>query len=63
MTSNISGPRPEETLPGNEVKIEAVDMKKTSFAGLFSNNRKLTDDNRLMKFTGEDETLKLRTKT
>ncbi|KAL0386137.1 UNVERIFIED_CONTAM: hypothetical protein Sradi_3008000 [Sesamum radiatum] len=34
-------------------------MKKTSFASLFSNNRKLNDENKLKKFTADDETLKL----
>ncbi|KAK4428235.1 hypothetical protein Salat_1123100 [Sesamum alatum] len=34
-------------------------MKKTSFAGLFSNNRKLNDENKLKKFMVDDETLKL----
>ncbi|KAL0364019.1 UNVERIFIED_CONTAM: hypothetical protein Sangu_0499500 [Sesamum angustifolium] len=34
-------------------------MKKTSFAGLFSTNRKLTNDNKLAKFAVDDETLTL----
>ncbi|KAL0461934.1 UNVERIFIED_CONTAM: hypothetical protein Slati_0081000 [Sesamum latifolium] len=34
-------------------------MAKTSFVGFFSSNRKLTNDNKLTKFTVEDETLTL----
>ncbi|KAL0340373.1 UNVERIFIED_CONTAM: hypothetical protein Sradi_4554100 [Sesamum radiatum] len=40
-------------------KTEAVSAAKTSFAGLFSTNRKLTTENKLMKFTVEDGTLTL----
>ncbi|KAL0289462.1 UNVERIFIED_CONTAM: hypothetical protein Sradi_7073900 [Sesamum radiatum] len=48
-------------IPGNESKSDAVAVKHTSFAGLFSNNRKLTTDNKLVKFEVDGETLKLET--
>ncbi|KAL2228656.1 UNVERIFIED_CONTAM: hypothetical protein Sindi_1845300 [Sesamum indicum] len=57
LTSNIPDPRLEGALPDNIDKTEVAGVKKTYFAGLFSNNPKLTDDNRLTKFAVEDETL------
>ncbi|KAL0318549.1 UNVERIFIED_CONTAM: hypothetical protein Sangu_2011100 [Sesamum angustifolium] len=51
--------RPKEMLPNKEAKIEAMGMKKTSFAELFSTNRKLTNENKLTKLVVEDETLTL----
>lgn len=48
--ANTNGPRPEETLSAKEAKTETAGMKKISFVGLFSNNCKLTGDNKLMKF-------------
>ncbi|KAK4413652.1 hypothetical protein Salat_2778000 [Sesamum alatum] len=56
---NTSGPQSTVVLSGKEAITEAVGMKKTSFAGLFSNNCKLTDDNKLMKFAIDDGALKL----
>ncbi|KAK4426454.1 hypothetical protein Salat_1414000 [Sesamum alatum] len=50
---------PTDITKGKEAITEARGMKKTSFAGLFSNNRKLTDDNKLMKFVVENGALKL----
>ncbi|KAK4413797.1 hypothetical protein Salat_2792500 [Sesamum alatum] len=48
----------ESTLDkGNNADVE--DAKPTSFAGLFSNNRKLTDENKLQKFVLGEGTLKL----
>ncbi|KAL0420841.1 UNVERIFIED_CONTAM: hypothetical protein Slati_3107000 [Sesamum latifolium] len=61
LTSNVSGPRSEEALPDMVGKKEVAAAKKTSFARLLSYNRRLTDDNKLMKFTVEDKTLKLGT--
>ncbi|KAK4389433.1 hypothetical protein Sango_2280300 [Sesamum angolense] len=60
-TSNTPGHRSEAMIPGNESKSDDVAMKHTSFAGLFSNNRKLTTDNKLVKFEVDGETLKLET--
>ncbi|KAL0288306.1 UNVERIFIED_CONTAM: hypothetical protein Sangu_2665000 [Sesamum angustifolium] len=60
-TSKIPGHRSETMIPGNESKSDNVAVKHTSFAGLFSNNRKLTTDNKLVKFEVGDETLKLET--
>ncbi|KAL0402671.1 UNVERIFIED_CONTAM: hypothetical protein Slati_4297000 [Sesamum latifolium] len=51
--SNIFG-RSDEMLSGKDAKIEAMGMKKTSFAGLFCSNRQLTGDNKLTKFAVED---------
>ncbi|KAL0349340.1 UNVERIFIED_CONTAM: hypothetical protein Sangu_1161800 [Sesamum angustifolium] len=53
-----TSPRLEEALPA---KTEAADAKKSSLARLFSNNRKLSNDNKLKKFTIEDDTLILET--
>ncbi|KAL0336503.1 UNVERIFIED_CONTAM: hypothetical protein Sradi_4862200 [Sesamum radiatum] len=60
-TSNTPGRRSEAPLPGNESKFDAIVTKQTSFAGLFSNNRKLTNDNKLMKFEVGGEMMKLET--
>ncbi|KAL0358165.1 UNVERIFIED_CONTAM: hypothetical protein Scaly_1502200 [Sesamum calycinum] len=60
-TSNTPGHRSEAPLSGNESKFDAIVAKQTSFAGLFSNNRKLTNDNKLMKFEVGGEMLKLET--
>ncbi|KAL0415993.1 UNVERIFIED_CONTAM: hypothetical protein Slati_3431200 [Sesamum latifolium] len=54
-----SGPRTEETSPGKGGVSEDKGTKKTSFAGLFSINRKVTTENKLAKFAVEDGTLTL----
>ncbi|KAK4412813.1 hypothetical protein Salat_2928500 [Sesamum alatum] len=56
---NTTGPQSEVTLLGKEAITETAGMKKTSFVGLFNNNRKLTDDNKLMKFVVDGGALKL----
>ncbi|KAL0297498.1 UNVERIFIED_CONTAM: hypothetical protein Sradi_6801900 [Sesamum radiatum] len=61
ITSNTTSHRLEAPLLGNESKSDVIAVKQTSFAGLFSNNRKLTNDNKLMKFEVGGETLKLET--
>ncbi|KAL0324954.1 UNVERIFIED_CONTAM: hypothetical protein Sradi_5064700 [Sesamum radiatum] len=48
-----------ETLPAKEATTEAGGMAKPSFAGLFSTNHKLSDENKLTKFAVEPETLEL----
>ncbi|KAK4415161.1 hypothetical protein Salat_2623300 [Sesamum alatum] len=55
----VVGKQPVEPTPdkGNNADVEGA--KPTSFAGLFSNNRKLTDDNKLQKFVLGEGTLKL----
>ncbi|KAK4426525.1 hypothetical protein Salat_1421100 [Sesamum alatum] len=50
--------RPVVALPDKET-VEAEGKKKVSFAGLFSNNRKVTEDNKLSKFVLDDGALKL----
>ncbi|KAL0325538.1 UNVERIFIED_CONTAM: hypothetical protein Sradi_5123100 [Sesamum radiatum] len=52
-------PPAKETLSDKEATIEAGGMAKTTFAGLFSSNQKLADENKLRKFAVELETLKL----
>ncbi|KAL0373225.1 UNVERIFIED_CONTAM: hypothetical protein Scaly_1004100 [Sesamum calycinum] len=47
-----------ETLPATKATAGA-EGKAQSFAGLFSSNRKLSDDNKLTKFAVEPETLEL----
>ncbi|KAL0424019.1 UNVERIFIED_CONTAM: hypothetical protein Sradi_0936700 [Sesamum radiatum] len=47
-----------ETLPASEPTAGA-EGKAKSFAGLFSSNRKLSDENKLTKFAVEPETLEL----
>ncbi|KAL0304784.1 UNVERIFIED_CONTAM: hypothetical protein Sangu_3066100 [Sesamum angustifolium] len=49
----------EEQRVGNGGKTEANVSAKPSFAGLFSNNRKLTMENKLSKFHIEDGTITL----
>ncbi|KAK4397906.1 hypothetical protein Sango_1266100 [Sesamum angolense] len=49
----------KETLLAKEATTGAGDMAKPSFAGLFSTNRKLSDENKLTKFAVELETLEL----
>ncbi|KAK4398105.1 hypothetical protein Sango_1286000 [Sesamum angolense] len=49
----------EEQQVGNGGKTEANVSAKPSFAGLFSNNRKLTMENKLSKFHIEDSTITL----
>ncbi|KAK4382384.1 hypothetical protein Sango_2876200 [Sesamum angolense] len=61
VSPSHTGHRSEAPLPGNESKSDAIAAKQTSFAGLFSNNRKLTNDNKLMKFEVSGKTLKLET--
>ncbi|KAL0345474.1 UNVERIFIED_CONTAM: hypothetical protein Sradi_4378700 [Sesamum radiatum] len=57
VTTVLTCPRLEEALPANVDKIETSDAKKNTFAGLFSNNRKLFEDNKLKKFLVEDDKL------
>ncbi|KAK4432958.1 hypothetical protein Salat_1058000 [Sesamum alatum] len=54
-----SGTRPAPALPAKATVTQAEGIAKTSFAGLFSNNRKLTEDNKLMEFTVDEGPLKL----
>ncbi|KAK4403206.1 hypothetical protein Sango_1061300 [Sesamum angolense] len=54
--SNTSGRQEAKLLSGKGAKTRAID---TTFAGLFRTNRKLTKDNKLSKFTIEDETIML----
>ncbi|KAL0362201.1 UNVERIFIED_CONTAM: hypothetical protein Scaly_1175300 [Sesamum calycinum] len=49
----------KETLLAKETTTGAGDMAKPSFAGLFSTNHKLSDENKLTKFAVELETLEL----
>ncbi|KAK4380970.1 hypothetical protein Sango_3012800 [Sesamum angolense] len=49
----------EEQRVSNGGKTEAIASAKPSFAGLFSNNRKLTMENKLSKFHIEDGTITL----
>ncbi|KAL0352440.1 UNVERIFIED_CONTAM: hypothetical protein Scaly_1632700 [Sesamum calycinum] len=51
----------KETLPAKEATTGAGGMAKPSFAGLFSTNHKLSDENKLTKFAVELETLELGT--
>ncbi|KAL0342951.1 UNVERIFIED_CONTAM: hypothetical protein Sangu_1182500 [Sesamum angustifolium] len=55
-TTVHTDPRSEEALA---TKIEMADAKKSSFAGLFSKNRKLSEGNKLKIFTVGDDRLKL----
>ncbi|KAL0295107.1 UNVERIFIED_CONTAM: hypothetical protein Sradi_6851900 [Sesamum radiatum] len=57
--SNTSGRQEAKLLSGKGAKTRAIDTAKPSFAGLFRTNRKLTKDNKLSKFTIEDETITL----
>ncbi|KAL0381456.1 UNVERIFIED_CONTAM: hypothetical protein Sangu_0209900 [Sesamum angustifolium] len=54
-----TGALAKETLPAKKATTGAGDMAKPSFAGLFSTNRKRSDENRLTKFVVELETLEL----
>ncbi|KAK4432869.1 hypothetical protein Salat_1049100 [Sesamum alatum] len=54
-----SDTRPTLALPATATVTQAEGIAKTSFAGLFSNNRKLTEDNKLMKFSVNEGPLKL----
>ncbi|KAL0386127.1 UNVERIFIED_CONTAM: hypothetical protein Sradi_3007000 [Sesamum radiatum] len=59
--SNTICPKREETLPKKGAISEANGIKRTSFAGFFSTNRKVTTENKLAKFAIEDRTLTLET--
>ncbi|KAL2243490.1 UNVERIFIED_CONTAM: hypothetical protein Sindi_0467000 [Sesamum indicum] len=56
---NATGPRPEAKQPAKEANTENSGSEKVSFAGLFSNNRKLTDEHKLTKFAVDDGPLTL----
>ncbi|KAL0408137.1 UNVERIFIED_CONTAM: hypothetical protein Sradi_1748100 [Sesamum radiatum] len=60
-TSNSSGSRLEEVLPAKTGQTDATGTTKTSYAGLFSTNRRLMDEKKLRKIEDKDETLKLDT--
>ncbi|KAL0378725.1 UNVERIFIED_CONTAM: hypothetical protein Sradi_3178000 [Sesamum radiatum] len=61
LTSNSSGSRLEEVLPAKTGQTDATCTTKTSYAGLFSTNRRLMDEKKLRKIEDKDETLKLDT--
>ncbi|KAL0415831.1 UNVERIFIED_CONTAM: hypothetical protein Slati_3415000 [Sesamum latifolium] len=54
-----SGPRTEETSPGQGGVSVDNGTKKASFAGLFSTNRRVTTETKLAKFAVENGTLTL----
>ncbi|KAL0401729.1 UNVERIFIED_CONTAM: hypothetical protein Slati_4202800 [Sesamum latifolium] len=54
-----SGPRTEETSPGQGGVSVDNGTKKASFAGLFSTNRRITTETKLAKFAVENGTLTL----
>ncbi|KAK4422622.1 hypothetical protein Salat_1844700 [Sesamum alatum] len=56
-----SGTRPALALPTKETVTKVEGTTKTSFAGLFSNNRKLIEDNKVLKFVVDEGPLKLET--
>ncbi|KAL2249649.1 UNVERIFIED_CONTAM: hypothetical protein Sindi_2438600 [Sesamum indicum] len=56
---NVIDPRPKAKQPAIEPTTENTGKKTVSFAGLFSTNRKLTDDHKLTKFAVDDGPLTL----
>ncbi|KAK4422077.1 hypothetical protein Salat_2158700 [Sesamum alatum] len=54
-----SGTRPMTALLAKATATQAEGIAKTSFTGLFSTNRKLTEDNKLLKFAIDEGPLKL----
>ncbi|KAK4423209.1 hypothetical protein Salat_1903700 [Sesamum alatum] len=54
-----SGQQTEVTEQSKQAAPNTTGLPKTSFAGLFNNNRKLSSDNKLTKFTVEDGPLTL----
>ncbi|KAL2238097.1 UNVERIFIED_CONTAM: hypothetical protein Sindi_1001400 [Sesamum indicum] len=56
---NATDPRPEAKQPAIEPTTENTGKKTVSFAGLFSTNRKLTDEHKLTKFAVDDDPLTL----
>ncbi|KAL0446225.1 UNVERIFIED_CONTAM: hypothetical protein Slati_1750400 [Sesamum latifolium] len=60
---NASHPvhRPEKALPDKDATTEAMGIKRTSFTGLFSTNRRPMDEKKLRKIAVNDETLTLDT--
>ncbi|KAL0415935.1 UNVERIFIED_CONTAM: hypothetical protein Slati_3425400 [Sesamum latifolium] len=61
MTVMLAVPSTIQRLSGKDATTETIGAKRTSFAGLFSTNRRLTDENKLRKIAVNDETLKLDT--
>ncbi|KAL2223576.1 UNVERIFIED_CONTAM: hypothetical protein Sindi_3005500, partial [Sesamum indicum] len=67
---NATDPQPEAKQPAIEPTTENTGKKTVSFAGLFSTNRKLTEEHKLTKFAvddgpltlGSDDLLDVRTK-
>ncbi|KAK4422078.1 hypothetical protein Salat_2158800 [Sesamum alatum] len=57
--SDNSGTRPVTALPAKATATQAEGIAKTSFAGLFSTNRKLSEDNKLLKYAVDEVPLKL----
>ncbi|KAL0399881.1 UNVERIFIED_CONTAM: hypothetical protein Sradi_2331400 [Sesamum radiatum] len=53
--------RPETTLPGKDASTETMGVKRPSFAGLFSTNRRPMDEKKLRKIAVNDGTLTLNT--
>ncbi|KAL2226157.1 UNVERIFIED_CONTAM: hypothetical protein Sindi_1974400 [Sesamum indicum] len=56
---NATASRSDDKQPTTDTTAVNTAKKSVSFAGLFSNNRKLTDDNKLSKFAVDDGPLTL----